>query len=89
MTDHDMRALALNLANSDERQAGDVLDRAQKYYGFLSGRDEAKVNRSASTLTSSEIQQARAAQYAANALNPYNGLTALEMQEAMQGARGE
>jgi hypothetical protein len=81
-----MRALALNLAHSSESHAGDVLERAQKYYGFLSGCGEAKDNRSASMMTSSEIQQARAAQYAVNAQNPYAGLTALEMQEAMHGA---
>ena len=44
MTDHDMRALALNLAHSSERHAGDVLERAQKYYGFLSGHE--RVSRS-------------------------------------------
>jgi hypothetical protein len=71
MTDHDMRALALNLAHSSERHAGDVLERAQKYYAFLSGHE--RVARSTTTAT-------------ASAKNPYNGVTALEMQEAMHGA---
>jgi hypothetical protein len=75
MTDHDMRALALNLAHSSERHAVDVLERAQKYYGFLSGHE--RVSRSTTTVT-------------ASAPNPYAGLTALEMalkmQESMHGA---
>jgi hypothetical protein len=77
MTDHDMRRLALSLAHSDERSPADVLEWAQKYYAFLSGHE--RVSRSTTTVT-------------ASAQNPYAGLTALEMalemKEAMRGARG-
>jgi hypothetical protein len=72
-----MRRLALSLAHSDERSPADVLEWAQKYYGFLSGHE--RVARSTTTVT-------------ANAQNPYAGLTALEMalkmQEATHDARG-
>ncbi len=89
MTDHDMRALALNLAHSEGGgsvlPAALIIEKAQAYYGFLSGRDEAKAIASANV---------------ANALNPgsftyvserniASMMTSAEIQEAMRGARGE
>lgn len=87
MTDHDMRALALNLAHDSERFPDAVLKRAREYYAFLSGRDETKdragvtmatlpavtsaVGSGASAMTSAEIKRAQDAQSYANVLNPY------------------